>query len=57
MIVYSFFKEIRVGKKEPEKSRWEIKYWCNDKDDGTVEKWLDSLTQEQLKSVASEWHY
>ncbi|ABX78659.1 hypothetical protein COXBURSA331_A0386 [Coxiella burnetii RSA 331] len=46
-----------MGKKEPEKSRWEIKYWCNDKDDGTVEKWLDSLTQEQLKSVASEWHY
>lgn len=37
-----------------EKSKWMVEYWCNDKGESTVEKWLDSLTDGQLKSVAKE---
>lgn len=37
-----------------EQSKWVIEYWCNDKGESTIEKWLDSLTDEQLKSVAKE---
>ena len=33
---------------------WKIEYWCNDRDESAVEEWLDSLTDEQLKSVAKE---
>jgi putative addiction module killer protein len=33
---------------------WKIKYWCNDKGDSSIEKWLDSLSNDQLKSVAKE---
>jgi putative addiction module killer protein len=39
---------------QQQKPAWNIKYWCNNKNESTVEKWLDSLTQEQLKSVAVE---
>jgi putative addiction module killer protein len=41
-------------KKENQQSNWKIEYWCNDKDESAVEEWLDSLTKEQLKSVAKE---
>ena len=34
--------------------RWKIDYWCNLKGESSVEKWLDSLSDEQLKSVAKE---
>jgi len=34
--------------------KWTIKYWCDDSDESSVEKWLDSLTDEQLKSIAKE---
>lgn len=40
--------------KEQEKTQWAIKYWCTDTGESSVEKWLDSLTNEQLKSVAGE---
>lgn len=33
---------------------WKIEYWCNAGGESTVEKWLDSLSREQLKSVAKE---
>ncbi len=33
---------------------WKIQYWCGDKGESTVEKWLDSLSDEQFKSVAGE---
>lgn len=33
---------------------WKIEFWCNASGDSTVEKWLDSLSKEQLKSVAKE---
>ncbi len=33
---------------------WKIEFWCNASGDSTVEKWLDSLSREQLKSVAKE---
>ena len=37
-----------------EQPKWKIEYWCNEKGKSTVEDWLDSLTNEQLKSVAKE---
>jgi len=40
--------------KEKDQSNWKVEYWCNDNGVSTVEKWLDSLTKEQLKSVAKE---
>lgn len=33
---------------------WNIEYWCDNSNKSPVEKWLDSLTKEQLKSVAKE---
>ena len=33
---------------------WKIEFWCNASGGSTVEKWLDSLSREQLKSVAKE---
>ena len=33
---------------------WKIEYWCNNKGESAVEKWLDSLTDDQFKSVAME---
>ena len=33
---------------------WNIEYWVGKSNKSSVEKWLDSLTQDQLKSVAKE---
>lgn len=41
-------------KKEKEKNHWEVVYWDNYKNKSSVEEWLDSLSHEQLKSVAKE---
>jgi putative addiction module killer protein len=35
-------------------SKWTIEYWVDKSGKGSVEKWLDALTKEQLKSVAKE---
>lgn len=35
-------------------SKWQIEYWDNTKDKSSIEKWLDELTQDQLKSVTKE---
>jgi putative addiction module killer protein len=37
-----------------EQAIWKIEYWFNNRNDNPVESWLDSLTKEQLKSVAKE---
>ena len=34
--------------------RWKIEYWSPGKGKNSIEKWLDKLTNEQLKSVAKE---
>jgi putative addiction module killer protein len=35
-------------------SKWQIEYWDGDKGKSSIEKWLDELTKDQLKSVAKE---
>ena len=35
-------------------SKWQIEYWDSSKDKSSIEKWLDELTKDQLKSVAKE---
>ncbi|MFA6526822.1 MAG: type II toxin-antitoxin system RelE/ParE family toxin [Candidatus Babeliales bacterium] len=35
-------------------SRWTIEYWTDASGKKSVEKWLDDLTNDQLKSVAKE---
>jgi putative addiction module killer protein len=34
--------------------QWKIEYWTSGKDKGPIEKWLDKLTKEQLKSLTKE---
>lgn len=34
--------------------RWQIEYWNESEAKGPIEKWLDKLTKEQLKSVSKE---
>jgi len=34
--------------------KWQIRYWNNDTEKKSVEKWLDELTKEQFKSVVKE---
>ncbi len=34
--------------------RWQIEYWDVGRAKNPIEKWLDKLTREQLKSVAKE---
>ncbi len=34
--------------------RWQIEYWDTGRGKNPIEKWLDKLTKEQLKSVAKE---
>ena len=34
--------------------RWQIEYWSPGRGKSSIEKWLDKLTKEQLKSVAKE---
>jgi putative addiction module killer protein len=34
--------------------KWDIHYWAAGRGKSSVEKWLDGLTKEQLKSVAKE---
>lgn len=33
---------------------WKIEYWLDKSNKHSIEKWLDSLTKDQLKSVAKE---
>ena len=33
---------------------WQIQFWSESKGKNPIEKWLDSLTEEQLRSVAKE---
>ena len=40
--------------KRIEESTWKIEYWCNDSGESSIEKWFDSLTNAQLKSLAKE---
>ena len=35
-------------------NRWKIEYWAAGRGKNSIEKWLDKLTKEQLKSVAKE---
>lgn len=35
-------------------SKWQIEYWEGPQGKSPVEKWLDKLTKDQLKSVAKE---
>ncbi|VVC76262.1 hypothetical protein AQUSIP_15710 [Aquicella siphonis] len=37
-----------------EECKWELKYWCDNKGESPIERWFDSLTKEQFKSVAKE---
>jgi len=37
-----------------ESSGWTIRYWHDGKSRNDLEKWLDSLTKDQLKSIAKE---
>ena len=50
-ILYSIEKEWFVRK---EQLKWIIKYWSDDNGESSVEEWLNSLSIEQLKSVAKE---
>ena len=34
--------------------KWQIEYWDGAKSKNPIEKWLDELTKDQLKSVAKE---
>ncbi len=34
--------------------RWKVEYWAAGRGTNPIEKWLDKLTKEQLKSVAKE---
>ncbi|HEV2600801.1 MAG TPA: hypothetical protein VGT41_00750 [Candidatus Babeliales bacterium] len=36
--------------------QWQIEYWDAEAGKSPVEKWLDKLTDEQLKSVSKEIH-
>ena len=40
--------------KKLERNSWKIEYWCENKGVNSVEKWFDSLTDEQFKSLAKE---
>lgn len=44
----NFFGKLYLMKK------WEIEYWDADKGKSPIEKWLDKLETDQLKSVAKE---
>lgn len=33
---------------------WKIEYWVSEKPNNSIEKWLDTLSKEQLKSLAKE---
>lgn len=33
---------------------WKLELWCNNNGECTVENWLDSLTDDQFKSIAKE---
>ena len=35
-------------------SKWQIEYWDGAKGKSPIEKWLDELTKDQLKSVAKK---
>ena len=35
-------------------SKWQIEYWNAGRGKNPIEKWLDKLTRDQLKSVAKE---
>ena len=36
-------------------SEWEVRYWDEgEKEKGSIERWLDRLTRDQLKGVAKE---
>ena len=35
-------------------SRWQIEYWDAGRGKNPIEKWLDKLTKDQLKSIAKE---
>jgi len=35
-------------------AKWRIEYWDAGRGSGSIEKWLNQLTKEQLKSVAKE---
>lgn len=37
-----------------DEQKWVIEYWCNDDNDSPIEKWFDSLSKEQFKSLAKE---
>jgi putative addiction module killer protein len=34
--------------------QWKVEYWAPGKSKSPIEKWLDKLTKEQLKSLAKE---
>jgi hypothetical protein len=35
-------------------SKWQIEYWDGTKDKSSIEKWLEELAKDQLKSVTKE---
>lgn len=37
-----------------EQNKWSVEYWSSDTDESPIEKWLDALSNEQLKSLAKE---
>lgn len=36
------------------KEAWILEFWSNNNGECAVEKWLDSLTDDQLKSISKE---
>lgn len=52
-IINSSDRECSVNK-DNKQLGWKVEYWCSDSGVSTVEKWLDSLSDQQLKSVAKE---
>jgi len=40
--------------REKENPGWQMEYWCDSKGESSIEKWFESLTDEQLKSLAKE---
>jgi|SRR5579863_1557639 len=34
--------------------KWQIKYWCDAAKQSPIQKWLDGLEEDQLKSISKE---
>lgn len=34
--------------------KWELEYWCDNNGESPIERWFDSLSREQFKSLAKE---